>query len=143
VIAVDTNVLIYAHRAESQWFTAAAGAIERLASRLDPWAIPWPCIHEFLAVVTNPRVFKPPTPLRVALKQVEIWRESPSLRMIGEMQEHWHELSAILSAGKIVGGAVHDARIAAMCREHGVRELWSMDRDFSRIAGIKCVNPLL
>lgn len=43
---------------------------------------------------------------------------------------------------KIVGPRVHEARIAALCRQHGVRELWSADRDFKRFAGLRTVNPL-
>jgi len=45
--------------------------------------------------------------------------------------------------GKIAGPQVHDARIAALCRDHGVHELWSADRDFSRFAGLAVVNPLV
>ena len=59
------------------------------------------------------------------------------------MKGHWSELKAILSAGRIVGGAVHDARIAAICREHGVREIWSADRDFTRVKGLTVRNPLI
>jgi hypothetical protein len=69
--------------------------------------------------------------------------ESPSLQLLGELKEHWHELRALLGAGKITGGAVHDARIFAICREHGVRELWSADRDFTRMAGLAVRNPLV
>ena len=36
---------------------------------------------------------------------------------------------------------VHDARIAAICRAHGVTTLLSADRDFSRF-GIEIINPL-
>jgi predicted nucleic acid-binding protein len=42
-----------------------------------------------------------------------------------------------------VGGRVHDARIAAICLEHKVRELWSADRDFGRFSELKVINPLI
>jgi predicted nucleic acid-binding protein len=100
-------------------------------------------VHEFLAVVTNQRLFRPPTPLAKAITQVDAWFESPSLRTIGELKGHWKELRRILSAGRILGGAVHDARVAAICRENGVRELWSADRDFARMTGITVRNPLV
>jgi predicted nucleic acid-binding protein len=74
---------------------------------------------------------------------VEIWRESPSLRLLGELAGHWKELKEILSTGRIAGPAVHEGRIAAICLEHGVRELWSADRDFTRISGLALRNPLL
>ena len=82
--------------------------------------IPWPCVHAFLAIATHPKICRPPTPSQ-RLRQVEIWMESPSLRLWGELTGHRDELRDVLSAGKIVGGAAHDARIMAICREHGLR----------------------
>ena len=78
-----------------------------------------------------------------AVEQAEIWFGSPSIRMLGELKGHWGELKELLVAGKIVGGAVHDARVAAICREHGVKEFWSTDRDFSGMKGTAVRNPLL
>jgi toxin-antitoxin system PIN domain toxin len=143
VIAVDTNILVYAHRHDSPHFARASSQLRALAQSPLAWAIPWPCLHEFLAVVTHPRIHKPPTPIAEALEQVEIWRESPSLVLLAESDRHWRDLRAFMIAGHITGPRVHDARIAALCRQHGVRELWSADRDFSRFAGLKVVNPLL
>jgi toxin-antitoxin system PIN domain toxin len=143
MIAVDTNILVYAHRADSPWHEAAYRSIANLAQGDAFWGVPWPCIHEFLAVVTHPRIYTPPTPLPKAIQQVEIWMESPSLRILGELVGHWNELKNIVSAGQIVGGAMHDARVAAICVEHGVREIWSADRDLTRVSGLIVRNPLL
>ena len=142
MIGVDSNLLVYAHRRDSEWHAAAATVVASLAESEAPWAIPWPCVHEFLAIVTHPRIYAPPTPTAVAIQQVDIWLESPSLRLLGELQGHWVEIKTMIHAGKIVGGTVHDARIAAICREHGVRELWTADRDFGRVAGLNVRNPL-
>jgi uncharacterized protein len=143
MIAVDTNILVYAHRRDSEWHERAFRAIAELAERQAPWAVPWPCLHEFLAIVTHPRIYNPPTPVDDALEQVEVWLESPSLQVLGELAGHWKELKETVSGGRIVGGAVHDARVAAICREHGVREIWSADRDFTRVKGLTVRNPLL
>ena len=143
MIAVDTNILVYAHRRDSEWHEKASRAVAGLAEGPSPWAVAWPCLHEFLAIVTHPRIYKPPTPVERALEQVEIWLESPSLRVLGEMAGHWKELSEIVAGGRIAGGAIHDARVAAICREHGIREIWSADRDFTRIRGLTIRNPLL
>jgi toxin-antitoxin system PIN domain toxin len=143
MIAVDTNILVYAHRRDSPWHRAADEHLTRLAESGSPWAIPWPCIHEFLAVVTHPRIFRPPTPLSDALLQVECWLECPSLSALGEMLGYWDTLKAALLGGKVSGGMIHDARIVAICRQHGVTTLWSADRDLSRFAGVKVANPLL
>lgn len=63
--------------------------------------------------------------------------------MLAESDQHWMALRELLVGGVICGPAAHDARIAALCKQHGVRELWSTDRDFSRYAGLKVVNPLV
>ena len=139
----DTNILVYAHREESPFHIAAYACIAVLASGAARWAIPWPCLHEFLAVVTHPRIYAPPTPLDRALDQVEAWLESPTLAVLTESAEHWPVLRDLLVIGHIAGPRVHDARIAALCRQHGVRELMSADRDFSRFAGLAVTNPLV
>jgi len=143
VIAVDTNLLIYAHREDSPWHETAYVRLAELAEGRGPWAIPWPCLHEFLAIVTHPRIYQPPTPLKIALDQVEAWLESPSLVLLAEAPGYWPELRAILQAGRVAGPLVHDARIAALCQSHGVRELWSADRDFSRFPSLMVKNPLV
>lgn len=142
-IAVDTNILVYAHNLDSEWNANAREIIRELAAAGAPWAIPWPCVHEFLSVATSPRIFPEGQGLPTALNQVTIWMESPSLRLIGEMADHWGQLERILTEGRLRGGAVHDARIAAICVEHGVTELWSADRDFSRISRPRVRNPLV
>jgi hypothetical protein len=143
MIAIDTNLLVYAHRADSPWHDAASAKVRELAESRSAWAIPWPCLHEFLAIVTHPRIYDPPTPLARALDQVSAWLGSPSLTLLAEGHDHWPVLRELIRAGRVVGPQVHDARIAALCRAHGVRELWSADRDFGRFGGIVVKNPLL
>jgi predicted nucleic acid-binding protein len=67
VIAVDTNIPVYAHRRDSSWHPAAAAVIRGLTESTAAWAVPWPCIHEFLAIVTHPRIYQPPSTLEQAL----------------------------------------------------------------------------
>ena len=143
MIAVDTNLLVYAHREDSPWHAAAYRCIERLAEAMEPWAIPWPCVHEFLAISTHPRIYNPPTPLAAALDQVQAWLEAPNLLLLAESADYWERLCDIAQDGGITGPQIHDARIAALCFHHGVEELWTADRDFSRFAGLSVRNPLL
>lgn len=143
MIAIDTNLLVYAHREDSSFHDAALACVSRLAQGRAPWAIPWPCLHEFFAIVTHARLYRPPTPIARALEQVDAWLESPTLVLLAESGVHWPQLKALLLRAKTSGPAVHDARIAALCLQHGVSALWSADRDFNRFAGLKVVNPLL
>ena len=143
MIAVDTNLLVYAHRAGGESHTRALQVLRDLADSGARWAIPWPCVHEFCAIVTHPRIYAPPTPLRTALDAIRAWSVSSGLEFIGESAGYLDRLQDVAMRGRIEGGAIHDARIAALCLHHGVRELWTADRDFSRFPSLRTRNPLL
>lgn len=142
MIAVDTNLLVYAHREDSAWHGPAWERLAGLAAGAAQWAIPWPCLHEFLAIVTHPRIYRPPTPLEIALDQVDAWLEAPGLVLLAEAAGYWEILREAVRTGLVAGSQVHDARVAALCRHHGVAELWSADRDFGRFPGLNVRNPL-
>jgi uncharacterized protein len=143
VIAVDSNLLIYAHRIGNDWNESAYALLQQLSEETRPWAIPYPCIHEFLRNVTDPRIYDDPTPLDAALRQVTFWSKVPGLRFLREGERHLQRLSEISLAGRVYGAKIHDARIAAICLEHGVSELWTADRDFSRFPTLRTRNPLV
>ena len=143
MIATDTNILVYAHRADSEWHERAKFCIERLAEGRVAWGIPWPCVHEFLAIATHRRIYDPPSTVNEAVEQIETWLEAPVAVLLSEGVAHWDELKGQLTAGRVNGPLVHDARIAAMCISHGVTELWTADRDFSRFPDLPTRNPLL
>ena len=143
MIAVDTNILVYAHREDSDWHAQALDRVTMLANSGSPWAIAWPALHEFLAIVTDPRIYDPPTPLATAIQSLEAWQVSPCLRLLGEGPGYFQTLSTLATAGRIKGPKIHDARIAAICIHHGVKKLWTADRDFTSFPGLACENPLI
>jgi toxin-antitoxin system PIN domain toxin len=143
LIGVDSNLLVYAHREDSPWHDAAYARLVELAEGQRPWAIPWPCIHEFLAIVTHPLIYAPPTPLQKAIEQVDAWLESPGLVLLSESEDYWLQLRPVLQTGRVSGPQIHDARVVALCRQHGASELWTADRDFGRFPGLKVRNPLI
>ncbi len=143
MIAVDTNILVYAHRAESAFHTQAFACVKSLAEGGQRWGIPVSCLHEFLAVVTNPRVFQPASSVDQALVQIDAWLASPQAQVLHSGSQHWNILSEIARKAKLQGGQFHDARIAAICLEHSVSVLWSADRDFGRFKALKTLNPLV
>ena len=142
MIAVDTNILVYAHIARLDRHHQARAAIERLTVRGKPWAIPWPCVHEFLAVVSNRKFHADAPAIHELLPFVDAWHDAPGLRFIGIGDEHWRHLRRLLGESGAHGGQIPDARIAAVCEEAGVSELWTADRDFSRFPGLRVHNPL-
>ena len=139
--ALDTNVLIYAEIESSKYHSPARKVLKNFAEGTVPWAIPWPCIYEFLRVVTHPRVFHPPVPLDIVLKDLEQLLASPSLLLLAETEQHASVLDHALRQAGATGNLIHDAHIVALCLEHGVSELITGDRDFSRFAGLKTINP--
>ncbi len=143
MIALDTNILVYARREETVHHAAAIALLTRLAEGDEPWSIPWPCVYEFLRVVTHPRVFAPATDLDTALEGLESLFESPSLLLLGEGSAHPVQLRRTVRGGRAVGNLAHDAHIAALVLEHGVRELWTTDADFSRFPGVRVRNPFV
>jgi uncharacterized protein len=143
VIAVDTNLLVYAHRPESEFHADALTMMRRLTEGTQRWGIPIPCFWEFYAVVTNARIYARPSTTDIAFRQISAWRGSPSFAALSTTANHLHTLEALCVVGKVTGGMVHDARIASICIENGVSELWTADRDFSRLRGIKAINPLV
>ncbi len=143
MIAVDTNLLVYAHREDSSWHEAALRRLRELSEGKAAWAIPWPCVHEFLAIVTHPRIYDPPTPLEIALDQVAAWLEAPGVALLSEVEGYWDEIREVLKASRVSGAQIHDARVAALCQLHGAEELWTADRDFGRFPGLRVRNPLV
>ena len=143
MIAVDTNILVYAHRQDSQFHQRAARLIAEMAESPAQWALPWPCLHEFYSVVTHPRIYDPPSSPAEGSDQIAAWLQSPSVVPVSEGETYWENLSSFISSGKVTGPLIHDARIAALCLSHGIRELWTADRDFSRFPRLSVVNPLV
>jgi toxin-antitoxin system PIN domain toxin len=143
MIAVDSNVLIYAFRADMPEHPLAAAALARVAEAGKPWAIPWPCAHEFLGKVTNPRIFRKPASMDEAIGQIHAWAASPWFVFLPEAGDHLVHLADLARASQTAGARVHDAKIAAICLGHDVDELWTVDRDFRRFPGLRVVNPLV
>lgn len=141
--AVDTSLLVHAHREDSVWHESAKSALLDLAHSGNPWAIPWPCVHEFITHVTKPGIYEPPTPIAIALAAIDAWTKSPGLRFLQEGPGYLEKLTRLCTVGRVEGGLVHEASIAALCLNHGVKVLWSLDRDFSRFPELKMRNPLV
>jgi hypothetical protein len=143
VIAVDTNILVYAHRRESRDHEAARDVVRRMAEGPDAWAIPWPCVYEFFSVVTNARIWKADasTPDE-AWSQLDAWFGAPALVLLAEPPGFSAVLATLVRRPRVRGAVVHDARIAALCLAHGVTALLTRDRDFALFPELATRDPL-
>lgn len=141
MIAVDTNVLVAANRDIHPRHALARDAMETLVLGGRPWAVPWPCVHEMLGLLTHPRVFSPPSTQAEALDAVRSLAGLPGCRLLGETSRHLDLLADLCASPGVVGPKIHDARIAAICLGHEVDELWTADRDFSLFPALRTRNP--
>ena len=142
MIAVDTNVLVYAHRREAREHAVAAELMRELATGAETWSIPWPCVYEFFSVVTNARIWKEvaSTPAQ-AWAQLRVWLGSPSLVLLHETEDFVDRLQGLAQRPRVRGPIIHDARVAWICLAHGVKQLLSRDRDFALFPELPVRNP--
>jgi uncharacterized protein len=140
VIAVDTNILVAAHRLEAPKHDRALHWLRSLSQGAEPWGVPVSCLSEFVRVVTHRSVFDPPSTIAQAVDAMDALLESPTVRILTPSGGHWSLVRASIVAGNATGNLVFDAQIAAVCREHGVERLLSEDRDFRRFPGLLLVT---
>jgi predicted nucleic acid-binding protein len=142
VIALDTNILVYAHRGTAPEHVAAQRAIERAANDPRGCGVSAPCIGEFWGTVTHPTLRGgPSTPSQAARfirsliheAQLRVWMPADGLaeRLIRRAEE--------LS---ILGRRIFDLQIGIIALENGAEELWTHDRNFVPIRGLQIVDPL-
>ena len=143
MIAIDTQILIYAHRAEVPWHEIAKQKIKTLAESGAKWAIPMHCLIEFYAKVTQPRLYTPASTPARAIAQIDAWLESPASSVLADDVQTWATTRGLLAAAQIEGNKTYDARIAAVCLQYGVTELWTVDRDFLKFPALRVRNPLV
>lgn len=139
--ALDANILIFAEITSSPQHARARQILTECAEGAAAWAIPWPCVYEFLRVVTHPRVYYPPMPVERALADLRAILASPSLVLLAETPRHAEVMEEVIRASAASGNLMHDAHIAALCLEHGITELFTGDRDFRRFSGLRIVDP--
>jgi len=131
LIAVDTNILVRAHRRDLPQHAEALQRIISLAEGEEAWGIPVFCLGEFLRVVTHPQIFKPPSSIEEALAALEGLLESPTVRLLSPGPHYPDFLASSIRTAQARGNLVFDAQIAALCQEHSVERLITLDRDFS------------
>jgi uncharacterized protein len=140
LIAVDTNILVYAHREELPQHRTAYARLRALAEGDALWGIPVFCLAEFVRVVTHPKLFDPPYSAAEACEAVERLLEAPGLRVLYPGSGFLSFFSEAVREANAVGNLVFDAQIVAVCRESGVTNLLTEDRDFARFPGFKIRN---
>ena len=141
MIAIDTNILVAAHRGDASRHGEALGAVNRLVTSKRPWGLPVFCVGEFIRVVTHQRVWPTPTPTERAIEALRRLMDVPTCRLLAPGTGYFELLSESLLQGDARGNIVFDAQIVAVCLDQGASKILSLDRDFDRFRGIERIDP--
>ena len=141
MILVDANLLVYAHAASLPQHAAARTWLDERLNGTAAVGLPWPSLLGFVRLVTNPRIFQRPAPIRLAWEQVEDWLDCGPVRVPLPTSRHREVLKPLLVDTGGRSNLVPDAHLAALAIEHGLI-LCSSDGDFARFRGLRWQNPI-
>ena len=140
MLAVDTNVLVYAADADSQFHTACRDRLERQRER--PHTT-WASLYEFLRVTTHARVMRRPWSASAAWNFVAALLASPGLAVLVPTERHADVAEeVILELPHLAGNLLHDAHTAILMREHGIGRICTRDTDFNQFPFLEVIAPL-
>lgn len=143
MLAVDTNVLVYAADVHSQFHSACRQWLDRRRKQSGAWYVSWPIVYEFLRVATHARVMRRPWAAPKAWEFVTSLLASPGISVLVPTQRHADVAGEVLSElPHLAGNILHDAHTAILMREHGIRRICTRDTDFSRFPFLEVIDPL-
>jgi hypothetical protein len=143
MFVVDTNVLVHAVDSLSPFHLPCREALERWRSSSSAWFMTWSVVYEFLRVATHPRVLRPAYTAAQAWSTIEALLASPGLSVLTATTRHASVASDVLrEVPEIRGNLVHDAHIAILMREHGIRRIYTRDTAFHRFPFLETIDPV-
>ncbi len=140
-VTLDANVLIYASDADSPFHERARGLLADVARGPDLVYLFWPVVMAYLRIVTHPRLFTDPLDPEDARANITSLLARPHIRVVGEGRRFWNVFEHVAGTVPLRGNLVPDAHVVSLMREHGVRTIWTRDRDFRKFDGIEAVDP--
>jgi uncharacterized protein len=138
---VDVNVLVYAHRREAPEHDRFRSWLDDARRQPEPLGLASLVLSGFLRVVTHPRVFREPTPMREAMAFVSTVRSAPNVVDVRPGRRHWEIFAGLCQDADVRGNGVADAYLAALAIEHGAT-WFSADRGFARFPDLRWRHPL-
>lgn len=141
MILLDVNVLVAAHREDAEDHAGVRGWLESELAAPAGVGVTDLVLGGCLRVITHPKVFKTPTPLRAALDFVEDFRSRDEVHLFAPGPDHWQIFIDLSRKAGAKGNLVPDAYHAAVAMEFGC-ELISLDRGISRFPGLRWRHPL-
>ncbi len=143
MFVVDTNILVYAADADSEFHRTCREMLEDWRRQPSPWYLTWSIVYEFLRVTTHPRVFRTPWSAGDAWSFVQALLASPSLGLLVPTERHAEVAAEVVSETPHLSGNIfHDAQTAVLMREHGVGRIYTRDTDFHRFLFLRPIDPI-
>lgn len=142
MIAIDTNLLIYAHRAAVSEHRSAQRAIQRASRNVRGWGIPLPCVAEFWSVVTHPGSLGGPSTGEQARGFLAALIADAGARLWMPGEGFWSRLTQLAADLNVQGPRVFDLQIALTAFDNGASEIWTHDHHFVGFPGIRLHDPL-
>jgi hypothetical protein len=139
--SVDANVLLYASDTSSPKHAEAIRFLKQRASDPDLFCIAWPTLIAYLRIATHPRIFAEPLSPNDALRNVESLLSLPRVRLLAEGEGFFEVYREVTAGFPVRGNLVPDAHLAALLRQHGVRRLYTIDRDFRKFDFLEVADP--
>lgn len=139
--AIDANLLLYPSDSSSDFFEPATELLRKLTRGPDILYVFWPVVMAYLRIATHPSIFDSPLSSENATRNVDSLLALSHVRSPSEEAGFWRTFYDTLADADVRGNLVGDAHIVALMRHHGVRDIWTSDRDFRRFDGIRVLDP--
>ncbi len=141
MVLLDVNILVYAHRQDSQRHPEYLTWLEELINSDQAYGLSDLVLSGFIRVVTHPKVFSPPSTMNAALAFAHELRQQPNCTIIAPGSRHWEIFCRLCNSADIKGNLVPDAFLAALAIESG-SEWVTADHDYHRFPGLRVRHPL-
>jgi hypothetical protein len=140
--AIDVNILLYASDTSSPHSDRARSFIESCMAQNEVFCLGWSTVMSYLRMATHPAVFDHPLSPDEAMANIETLLNLPHARFLSEEDGFWNVYRATTAEVPTRGNLVPDAHLAALLRQHGVKTLFTHDRDFLKFPFLDVRDPL-
>lgn len=139
--AIDANLLLYASDEASPFHERASRLLDEIAIGPELAYLFWPTAMAYLRIATHPAIFARPLSHADARSNLETLLALPHVQAVGETDAFWRRFTEVADDVRPTGNLVPDAHIVALMLEHGVRTIWTRDRDYRAFSGIRVKDP--
>lgn len=130
--SLDVNVLLYASDRSSDLHSSANRFLSQCASSPEVLCLAWPVVMSYMRIATHPGIFSSPLAPDEAAGNVAALLALPQVRTVAE-QDGFLDIYRHVTANQAIrGNLVPDAQLAAILFQHGVRTIYTRDRDFRK-----------